>query len=84
MVVAEAINRFLTEDIQGADLETLAYLNLLRNFRNLVVDNDLARITTVFGENISVGLLDDTKEGKESVHKGEGKSDYSALQGQTC
>jgi hypothetical protein len=71
-VVAEAVNRFLTEDIQGADLETLAYLNLLRNFRNLVVDNDLARITTVFGGNISVDQLD-IKGGRGLVQKEKGK-----------
>lgn len=57
-IVAEAVNKFLTEDIQAADLETLAYINLLRNFPSLKVEYDLARLTTVFGGNISLDKLD--------------------------
>ncbi|MEM3464986.1 MAG: DUF1156 domain-containing protein [Thermoproteota archaeon] len=72
MVVAEAVNRFLTEDIQGADLETLAYLNLLRNFPNLTVEYDFARVTTVFGGNVSLDLLD-VKGGSGLVRKKSGK-----------
>jgi len=71
-VVAEAVNRFLTEDIQGADVETLAYLNLLRNFPNLIVEYDLARITTVFGGNVSLDLLD-VRGGSGLVRKEKGK-----------
>jgi adenine-specific DNA methylase len=71
-VVAEAVNRFLTEDIQSADVETLAYLNLLRNFPNLTVEYDLARITTVFGGNVSLDLLD-VKGGSGLVWKEKGK-----------
>jgi adenine-specific DNA methylase len=56
-IVAEIVNKFLTQDIQ-ADPETLAYINLLRNFPNLIVDYDLARLTTVFGGNISLDRLD--------------------------
>ena len=56
-IVAEIVNRFLTEDIQ-ADLETLAYVNLIRNFPNLVIEYDLARLTTVFGGNISLDRLE--------------------------
>jgi putative DNA methylase len=56
-IVAEIVNRFLTEDIQ-ADLETLAYINLIRNFPNLIIEYDLARLTTVFGGNISLDKLE--------------------------
>jgi adenine-specific DNA methylase len=56
-IVAEIVNRFLTEDIQ-ADLETLAYINLIRNFPNLIIEYDLARLTTVFGGNISLDRLE--------------------------
>ncbi|MEM2373281.1 MAG: DUF1156 domain-containing protein [Thermoproteota archaeon] len=71
-IVAEAVNKFLTEDIQKADLETLAYLNLLKNFPNLVVEYDLARIATVFGGNISLDQLM-TKGGRGLVEKEGGK-----------
>jgi adenine-specific DNA methylase len=56
-IVAEIVNHFLTEDIQ-ADLETLAYINLIRNFPNLIIEYDLARLTTVFGGNISLDRLE--------------------------
>jgi len=56
-IVAEIVNKFLTQDIK-ADPETLAYVNLLRNFPNLTVEYDLARLITVFGGNISLDRLD--------------------------
>jgi adenine-specific DNA methylase len=56
-IVAEIVNRFLTEDIQ-ADFETLAYINLIRNFPSLIIEYDLARLTTVFGGNISLDRLE--------------------------
>jgi len=56
-IVAEIVNKFLTEDIE-ADPITLAYINLLRQFPNLIVDYDQARLTTVFGGNISLDRLD--------------------------
>jgi adenine-specific DNA methylase len=56
-IVAEIVNKFLTQDIK-ADPETLAYINLLRNFPNLTVEYDLARLITVFGGNISLDRLD--------------------------
>ncbi|MEM0337734.1 MAG: DUF1156 domain-containing protein [Candidatus Caldarchaeum sp.] len=71
-IVAEVVNKFLTEDIQNADLQTLAYLNLLKNFPNLVVEYDLARLATVFGGNISLDQLL-TKGGAGLVEKKEGK-----------
>jgi len=64
-IVAEIVNKFLTQDIK-ADPETLAYINLLRNFPNLTVDYDLARLITVFGGNISLDRLD-TKSGIGAV-----------------
>jgi len=64
-IVAEIVNKFLTQDIK-ADPETRAYINLLRNFPNLVVDYDLARLITVFGGNISLDRLD-TKSGIGAV-----------------
>ncbi|MEM2782055.1 MAG: hypothetical protein QXG45_04990, partial [Nitrososphaerota archaeon] len=67
-IVAEAVNRFLTEDIQNADLETLAYLNLLKSFPSLIVEYDLARLATVFGGNISLDTLM-TKGGRRLVEK---------------
>ena len=67
-IVAEIVNKFLTEDIQSADLETLAYINLLRNFPSLTVNYDLARLTTVFGGNISLDRLD-TNGGRGLVKK---------------
>ncbi|MEM2614126.1 MAG: hypothetical protein QXO15_07885, partial [Nitrososphaerota archaeon] len=67
-IVAEAVNRFLTEDIQNADLETLAYLNLLKSFPSLIVEYDLARLATVFGGNISLDTLM-TKGGRGLVEK---------------
>jgi hypothetical protein len=66
-IVAEIVNKFLTQDIK-ADPETLAYINLLRNFPNLMVDYDLARLITVFGGNISLDRLD-TKSGIGAVKK---------------
>jgi putative DNA methylase len=56
-IVAEIVNKFLTQDIK-ADPETLAYINLIRNFPNLTVEYDLARLITVFGGNISLDRLD--------------------------
>ncbi len=67
-IVAEVVNEFLTGDIKGADMETLAYLNLLRNFPGLEVESDLARISTVFGGNTSVDTMD-VKSGRGLVQK---------------
>ncbi len=67
-IVAEVVNRFLTADIPSADFETLAYLNLLRNFPYLQAEYDLARIATVFGGNISLDSLD-VKGGRGLVEK---------------
>jgi len=57
-IVAEVVNEHLTGDIDGADMETLAYLNLLRNASGLIMEVDLARICTVFGGNTSLDMLD--------------------------
>lgn len=67
-IVAEVVNKFLTADVSGVDLETLAYLNLIRNFPHFEVDYDLARISTVFGGNISLEMLD-IKGGSGLVEK---------------
>jgi putative DNA methylase len=67
-IVAEVVNKFLTADIPSADFETLAYLNLLRNFPYLQAEYDLARIATVFGGNISLDSLD-VKGGRGLVKK---------------
>ena len=53
-------------------METLAYLNLLRNFPGLEVEYDLARISTVFGGNTSVDTMD-VKNGRGLVQKKGGK-----------
>jgi len=57
-IVAQVVNEYLTGDIRGADMEALAYLNLLRNAPGLLIEYDLARLTTVFGGNTSVDALD--------------------------
>ncbi len=55
-LVAEAVNRFTT-DIPGADLETRAYVNLVTSFPVLTVDEDEARVTVMFGGNLSISDL---------------------------
>jgi len=67
-LVAEVVNKFTT-DIPGADLDTLAYVNLITSFTGLVVDEDEARITVVFGGNLSISDLVD----KGLVNKKGGK-----------
>lgn len=57
-VVAEVVNEHLTGDIRGADMESLAYLNLLRSAPELTMETDLARLSTVFGGNTSLDELD--------------------------
>ena len=57
-VVAEVVNEHLTGDIRGADMESLAYLNLLRSAPGLTMETDLARLSTVFGGNTSLDALD--------------------------
>ncbi|CAG0963790.1 hypothetical protein METP3_01009 [Methanosarcinales archaeon] len=71
-VVAQVVNEFITGDIKGADMETLAYLNLIRNFPGLDVEYDLARISTVFGGNTSVDTMD-IKGGSGLIQKAGGK-----------
>ena len=71
-IVAEVVNRHHTGDIPAADLDTLAYINLIREFPGLQVEYDLARLTTVFGGNITLDTLD-VKGGKGLVQKKGGK-----------
>jgi len=52
-LVAEVVNKF-TVNIPGADLETLAYVNLLSSFNGQTVNEDEARVTVVFGGNLSI------------------------------
>lgn len=52
-LVAEAVNKFTT-NIPGADLETLAYVNLITSFPEQTVEEDEARVTVVFGGNLSI------------------------------
>jgi putative DNA methylase len=68
LIVAEVVNKFLTADLPSADLETLAYLNLVRSFPYMEAEYDLARIATVFGGNISLEALD-VKGGRGLVQK---------------
>jgi hypothetical protein len=67
-VVAEAVNKHLTADIPTSDLDTIAYINLVREFPSLEVEYDLARLTTVFGGNVTLDHLD-VKGGKGLVKK---------------
>jgi adenine-specific DNA methylase len=71
-VVAEAVNKHLTADIPAFDLDTIAYINLVREFPGLEVEYDLARLTTVFGGNVTLDRLD-VKGGKGLVKKKGGK-----------
>ncbi len=57
-IVAEVVNRFLTADIPSADIETLAYMNLIRDFPGMEAETDIARLATVFGGNIGIDALD--------------------------
>jgi len=70
-IVAEAVNRHMSP-IPGADLETLAYVNLLRNFPGLIAEEDFARLTTVFGGNVTLDRLA-SKGGSGLVEKKGGK-----------
>ena len=67
-VVAQVVNEYLTGDVQGADMATLAYLNLLRIAHGLTLEYDLARISTVFGGNTSLDTMD-VKGGSGLVKK---------------
>jgi hypothetical protein len=67
-IVAEVVNEQLTADIPQTDLDTLSYLNLIREFPSMQVDYDLARLTTVFGGNITVDNLD-VNGGKGLIRK---------------
>ncbi|MBM3911310.1 MAG: hypothetical protein FJ356_06645 [Thaumarchaeota archaeon] len=70
-LVAEVVNKF-TINIPGADLETLAYVNLITSFPQQIVEEDEARITVVFGGNLSIhdlvakGLVE-KKNGKITI-----------------
>jgi len=67
-IVADVVNKHHTADIPAADLDTLAYINLVREFPGLKAEYDLARLTTVFGGNITLDTLD-VKAGKGLVEK---------------
>jgi hypothetical protein len=67
-IVADVVNKHHTADIPAADLDTLAYINLIREFPGLIAEYDLARLTTVFGGNITLDTLD-VKAGKGLVEK---------------
>jgi len=67
-IVADVVNKHHTADIPAADLDTLAYINLIREFPGLQAEYDLARLTTVFGGNITLDTLD-VKGGKGLVEK---------------
>jgi len=71
-IVADVVNKHHTADIPAADLDTLAYINLIREFPGLQAEYDLARLTTVFGGNITLDTLD-VKAGKGLVQKKGGK-----------
>jgi len=71
-IVAEVVNRHLTADLPATDLDTIAYLNLIREFPGLEADYDLARLTTVFGGNVTVDNLD-VKVGRGLIRKKGGK-----------
>jgi len=71
-IVADVVNKHHTADIPAADLDTLAYINLIREFPGLQAEYDLARLTTVFGGNITLDTLD-IKAGKGLVQKKGGK-----------
>ncbi len=67
-LVAEVVNKFTT-NIPGADLETMAYVNLISSFSKSTIDYDDARVTVMFGGNLSISDLIDkglvVKEGKK-------------------
>ncbi|KUG16878.1 hypothetical protein ASZ90_013440 [hydrocarbon metagenome] len=71
-IVTQVVNEYLTGDIQGADAITLSYLNLLRFNPSLVVEEDFARIITVFGGNSGIDALD-VKRGAGLIRKEKGK-----------
>jgi putative DNA methylase len=57
-LVAEAVNKF-TVDVPGADIETMAYVNLITSFSESTIDEDDARVTVMFGGNLSISDLVD-------------------------
>jgi len=65
-LVVEVLNeRFLKEsNVQGADKETCAYLNLLSTFPSGIMDYDEARLATVFGGLVTLDALDVKGEAK--------------------
>jgi adenine-specific DNA methylase len=71
-IVTKVVNEYLTADLKGADLETMAYLNLLRFSQGQEVEADLARIATVFGGNTNLDSMD-VKAGRGLVEKKQGK-----------
>lgn len=71
-LVSETVNKYNTQDIVGADFDTLSYINLLKNFPMLTVEEDLARVTTVFGGKRNIKDLE-KKGGKGMLEKKSGK-----------
>jgi len=57
-IVAEVVNKHLTADLPASDLNTLAYLNLIREAPALQAEYDFTRLITMFGGNITVDSLD--------------------------
>jgi putative DNA methylase len=57
-LVAEAVNKFTT-NVPGADIETMAYVNLINSFSESTIDEDDARVTVMFGGNLSIADLVD-------------------------
>ncbi len=57
-LVAEAVNKFTT-DIPEADIETMAYVNLVTSFPSQIADEDDARVSVMFGGNLSISDLVD-------------------------
>lgn len=70
-VVANAVNKYRTADLETVEEETLAYWNLVKSFPSLRVEEDLARVTTVFGGNLNIDNLA-IKGGKGYLEKEKG------------
>ena len=82
-LVAEAVNKFTT-NIPGADLETRAYVNLITSFPELTIDEDEARVTVMFGGNLSIGDLVDKglvgKKGRKiTIHTSKQRFDSGVI-----
>ena len=82
-LVAEAVNKFTT-NIPGADLETRAYVNLITSFPELTIDEDEARLTVMFGGNLSIGDLVDKglvgKKGRKiTIHTSKQRFDSGVI-----